>query len=94
MNNGKIFDIHSSYFIGPEIWLQRNLTNRSRLTQERNQYKIQKAKSTIATLNAQMHPANSYNLITLNYPPGTIPLNNIHASIQQTYNIPPYPSQI
>ena len=71
-----------------------NLTNRSCLTQERNQYKMQKAQSTIATLNAQMHTANSYASIPSNYPPGTIPLNNTHASIQQTYTIPPYPSQI
>ena len=60
---------HSSYFIGPEIWLQMNLANRCHLTQERNQYKMQQAQSmiatlntqsTIATLNAKMHPANSF----------------------------------
>ena len=32
--------------------------------------------------------------MTPNYPQGTMPLNNTHASIQQNYTIPPYPSQI
>ena len=75
LNNGKIVDIHSLYFIGPEVWSQMNLTKRSRLTQECSQYKIQQAQSTIttlnvqstiATLNAQMHPENSYDSMTPN----------------------------
>ena len=41
-----------------------------------------------------MYPDNSYDSIQSNYPPGTIPLNNTHTSIQHTYTIPPYPSQI
>ena len=68
LNNGKIVDIHSSYFLGPKIWSQTNLANRFYLTQDRSQYKMQQAQSTIATLNSQstiatlntqMHPANS-----------------------------------
>ena len=55
---------------------------------------MQQAQSKIATLHALMHPVNSYASMTPNYPQGTMPLNNTHAIIQQTYTIPPYPSQI
>ena len=85
LNNCKLVDIHLSYFIGHEIWLQMNLPDRTRLINEQNQYKTQNLERTLATLSAQMHSAdmhsaNSYASQPSHY--SIITFNNTHASIQ------------
>ena len=87
LNTYKIVYVPSSDYLGTEIWSHMNLPSRIRLTHERDQYKIQKAESTLATSNAQMYIAqsiatNSYIWQPSHYTQAVTPHANTNASIQ------------
>ena len=91
LTNGRVVDIHSSYFVGPEIWSNMSEPDRTRLTHERALYKRESADRTLAALSHQAYAPNPYNW---QHQQHAQPYVNSHASIQQSYTMPPYPSQI
>ena len=91
LTNGRIVDIHSLYYVGPEIWSHMSEPDRTRLTHERALYKRESADRTLAALSHQSYSPNQYALQHQQIAP---PYVNTNASVQQTYTIPPYPSQI